>query len=177
MISILQENKMKKIFTLLLIMLTSWLCFADGKTLYQGGVYGQSFELVEFTESDTCRLLLFMSDNKNTNKSGVTFYDSSLPTVYSIWSKPFSNPSEYSKAVKSSKEFLDVTMNYVYLADIKDICDIAPCCKNLNYKVIDLENGKHIFIEYECSDLELFFEIARMYNFRGRDYVMQKYLK
>lgn len=85
MISILQENKMKKIFTLLLIMLTSWLCFADGKTLYQGGVYGQSFELVEFTESDTCRLLLFMSDNKNTNKSGVTFHDSSLPTVYSIW--------------------------------------------------------------------------------------------
>ena len=165
---------MKKLLTLILIVFTAYFSFADGKTLYQSGVYGQTFELVEFSEENNCRLLLFMSDNK-TNQTKT--YDSSLPTVYSIWSKSFSSPSEYSKAIASSKQFFNTTLNYVYLADIKDICDIAPCCQNLNYKIVDLKNGKHIFIEYECSDLDLFFEIASAYNAKGRDYVMQKYVK
>ena len=168
---------MKKILTFFMILFVVGFSFGESKnskTLYQGGVYGQSFELVEFSDGDNCRLLLFMSDNKT--KQTKT-YDQSMPTVYSIWSKQFSSPRVYSNAIEASKNFFNTTMNYVYLADMKDICDLAPCCKSLNYKTIDLKNGKNIFIEYECSDLDLLFEIANAYNAKGRDYVMQKYLK
>lgn len=64
-----------------------------------------------------------MTDNKNTNKAGVTFYDSELPTAYYIFSKYITNSKEYSKTVDACKEFFDVSMNLIYLADMKDICD------------------------------------------------------
>lgn len=164
----------------LLSMLTANLSAQSitSKTLHRSGVYGQSFELIEYTDGNKCQLLLFMSDNKNTNRTGVTFYDSSLPTVYYIRSKWFSNPSEYSKAVERCKTFFDVDMNLIYLAEMKDICDIAPCCIAKNYCVKKTKNGQeYIFIEYDCSDLDLLFEIAARYNQKGRDYVLQKYVK
>ncbi|MBR1912025.1 MAG: hypothetical protein IJ828_06675 [Treponema sp.] len=101
---------MKKIFTLFLILLTACFSFAEdlsSKTLYRSGVYGQTFKLVEYTDGNKCRLLLYMADNKNTNKSSVTSYDSTLPTAYFIWSKWFTNPNEYSKAIEASKSFFD----------------------------------------------------------------------
>ena len=40
------------------------------------------------------------------------------------------------------------------------------------------ESGKkYIHREYECSDLEKLFEIASMYNAKGRAYVLEKYVK
>ena len=117
-----------------------------------------------------------MSDNKDTNKSGVRTYDSSLPTVYFIWSKWFTSPSEYSSAIEASKQFFDASLNLVSLADMKDICDIAPCCKQLAYGTIKSKDGKkHINIEYECSDLQTLFEIAGEYNRKSREYVIEKY--
>ena len=145
------------------------------KTLYQSGVYGETFELAEYISGNKRHLLLFMSDNatKITNT-----YDDSMPTVYYIWSKCFINPSEYSKAVERCKTFFDVDMNFISLAEMKDICDIAPCCESKEYSVKKTKDGqKYIYIEYDCSDLDLLFEIAGFYNQKGRDYVLQKYVK
>lgn len=168
---------MKKSFFFLTVLFITTFSFAqdNSKTLYRTGVYGQSFELAEYTNGDKCQLLLFMSDN---GTKITTTYDSELPTVYYIWSKWFTSPSEYSKTIKRCKTFFDVDMNLIYLADMKDICDIAPCCKGKDYRVKKTKDGrKYIFIEYECSDLELLFEIATMYNAKGRDYVLNNYIK
>ena len=172
---------MKKIIIAFLALLATSNSFAQNiqtKTLYRTGVYGQTFELVELSDDDGCILCLIMSDNKNTNRTGVTFYDSDLPTTYYIFSNFFTNPSEYSKAIEVSKEFFDKSMVLVYLADMKDICDIAPCCELENYSVQQSENGsKYIHIEYDCTDLNLLFEIAGMYNATGRAYALEKYVK
>lgn len=172
---------MKKIIIAFLALLATTNSFAQNiqtKTLYSTSVYGQSFELVELSDDDGCILCLIMSDNKNTNRTGVTFYDSDLPTTYYIFSHFFTNPSEYSKAIEVSKEFFDKSMVLVYLADMKDICDIAPCCELENYSVQQSENGsKYIHIEYDCTDLNLLFEIAGMYNAKGRAYALEKYVK
>ena len=172
---------MKKIIIAFLALLATSNSFAQNiqtKTLYRTSVYGQTFELVELSDDDGCILCLIMSDNKNTNITGVTFYDSDLPTTYYIFSNFFTNPSEYSKAIEVSKEFFDKSMVLVYLADMKDICDIAPCCELENYSVQQSENGsKYIHIEYDCTDLNLLFEIAGMYNAKGRAYALEKYVK
>lgn len=170
-------NMRKHIFILAFFLAAGFL-FAqtNSRTLHRSGVYGQTFELVEYTEGDSCRLLLFMSDNKDTNKSGVRTYDSALPTVYFIWSKWFTSPREYSGAIEASKLFFDVSLNLIPLADMKDICDIAPCCKQLTYGTIKSKDGKkYINIEYECSDLQTLFEIAVEYNRKSREYVIEKY--
>ena len=146
------------------------------KTLYRTGVYGQTFELIEFSDDEGCIICLFMTDNKNSNKSGERFYDYALPTAYYILSKYITNSKEYSKTIDACKKFFDYSMNYIYLADMKDICDIAPCCELKNYSVKQLENGvKYIHIEYACEDLELLFKIASMYNAKGRSYVLEEY--
>ena len=169
---------MRKHVFILAFFLAAGLLFAQthSRTLHRSGVYGQTFELVEYTEGDSCRLLLFMSDNKDTNKSGVRTYDSALPTVYFIWSKWFTSPSEYSGAIEASKQFFDASLNLVSLADMKDICDIAPCCSFVEYETAKSKDGKqYIHIEYVCSDLEKLFEIAGMYNRRSREYVIDTY--
>lgn len=121
--------------------------------------------------------LLCLSDNKNPGSQTAT-YDEALPTAYFIWSKWFENSSEYSSAVSAAKEFFDKTMTMVYLSDLKDICDIAPCCKQLHYGVKEArKNSKYIHIEYDCSDLETLFKIAAEYNGYGRDYVLRKYAR
>lgn len=175
---------MKKFLTFFMVLFIVEFCFAENnRTIYQSGVYGQSFYLVEYKDGDKCRLLLVMKDNKNSNemvKKGYSldFYDSKLPTNYYIWSKWFTNPSEYSDAIQASEQFFDISLDFVYLKDLKDICDIASCCTSIYYGVSELNNKeKYIHIEYDCSDLELFFEIASMYTSKGRDYVMQKYSK
>ena len=106
------------------------------------GLPGQTFELIELSDDEGCVLCLYMTDNKNTNKNRVTFYDSEVPVVYHIYSPFFTNPSEYSKAIDACKEFLTKSMNYIYLADIKDICDIAPCCELVIYKVFQDDKGR-----------------------------------
>ena len=99
----------KILIAVLLALLSSAVLSAQDfttKTLYRTGVYGQTFELVELSDNDGCILCLIMSDNKKTNRTSVTFYDSDLPTTYYIFSNFFTNPSEYSKAIEVSKEFL-----------------------------------------------------------------------
>lgn len=163
-------------FIVILCMNTLYGQSYNTKQLYRDGVYGQTFEITEYSDGNRCRLLITMSDNKNKNTQVQTF-DSTLPTVYYIWSKWFSSPSEYSDAVDSTKSFLTYSMNLIYLADIKDICDIAPCCKNLDYSVSTTKQGSQfIRLEYDCSDLKLFFEIAERYNAKGRDYVLKNYI-
>lgn len=171
----------KFIFTMLVTVLISIPLYAQDfttKSLYRTGIYGQTFELIELSDDEDCFLCLFMTDNKNTNKTSVTFYDTELPTAYYIYyTKSLTNSREYSKTVEACKEFFDKSMLLVYLADIKDICDIAPCCEIEAYSVKKFDNGeKYIHIEYDCSDLELLFRIAGEYNHRGRAYVMEKYL-
>lgn len=172
---------MKKLFLIIIFFLITIFSFAQeiqSKLLYTTEIYGQTFELVELSDDDGCILCLIMSDNKKTNRTGVTFYDSDLPTTYYIFSNFFTNPSEYSKAIEISKEFFDKSMVLVYLADMKDICDIAPCCELENYSVQQSENGsKYIHIQYYCTDLNLLFEIAGMYNAKGRAYALEKYVK
>lgn len=143
------------------------------KALYKSGVYGQTFYLYEYTDGNNCQLLLFMSDN---GTKQTKTYDSSVATVYYVWSKWFSSPSEYSESIELSKSFFDVSMNFVSLAEMKDICDIAPCCTTKNYSIREAKDGqKYICIEYDCSDLELLFEIASVYNRKSRAYVLEKY--
>lgn len=140
---------MKKIIIAFLALLATSNSFAQNiqtKTLYRTGVYGQTFELVELSDDDGCILCLIMSDNKKTNRTGVTFYDSDLPTTYYIFSNFFTNPSEYSKAIEVSKEFFDKSMVLVYLADMKDICDIAPCCELEITVFSSLKTGQNIYI-------------------------------
>lgn len=170
---------MKRLFALIFLLFLISFSFAQeitSKLLYRTGVYGQTFELAEYTDGNNCRLLLYMNDNMSKQ---VQTYDSSMQTVYCIWSEWFSSPGEYSKAIEASKKFFDTDLNYIYLSDMKDICDIAPCCKSTDYRIKQWNNSKqkYIYIEYECSDLELLFEIARFYNAKGRDYVFEKYIK
>ena len=147
----------------------------SSKDLYSGGVYGQTFMLTEDSDGKKSRLLLIMCDNKSTLTRN---YDSELPTAFFIWSKWFSNPSEYADAVESTKDFFNVSMNYVYLADMKDICDIASCCELKDYRIKKVEDNKEcIFIEYVCSDLNLLFDIAYEYNRRGRAYILRNYVQ
>ncbi len=147
----------------------------SSKQLYLGGVYGQTFELTEYSDGTKSRLLLFMADNKPTLISN---YDSELPTVYFIWSKWFSNPSEYVDAIEMSKDFFNLSLNYVSLADMKDICEIASCCELRDYRIKKTNDNKEfIFIEYVCSDLELLFKIAYEYNRRGRAYSLRNYVQ
>lgn len=172
---------MKKLFFALCILFITSITYAQEiktTTLYQTGVYGQTFELIELTDGDSCLLLIRMYDNKNTNKYNVQTYDSELPTQYYIFSNFYTNASEYSKAIEKCKNFLSTSMNYIYLADMKDICDIAPCCEFVDYCVRQSDNNeKCIHIEYDCYDLDLLFTIASQYNSKGRAYVLEKYVQ
>ena len=166
---------MKKAF-LLCIALITMLQTAVAELLYESGVYGQTFELCEETEGDKTRLNLLLMDNKTKQ---TRTYDAELPTAYLINSKWFTNASEYSKAVKACKNFCDHSLNLVYLADMKDICDIAPCCTPVSYRIAEkaVGNKDWILIEYNCSNLDLLFEIAERYNQKGRVYVLREYAK
>ena len=172
---------MKKLFFALCILFITSITYAQeirSNTLYQTGVYGQTFELIEVTDGEGCILLIRMYDNKNTNKFNVKTYDSELPTQYYIFSDYYTNAGDYSKAIEKCKSFLNTSMNLIYLADIKDICDIAPCCEFVNYCVQDSDNNeKCIHIEYDCNDLDLLFTIASQYNAKGRAFVLEKYVK
>ena len=153
------KNKIIVMLTILFLITINGLYAqtTTNKKIYNGGVYGQTFEITEYSDGNRCRLLITMSDNKNKNTQVQTF-DSTLPTVYYIWSKWFSSPSEYSDAVDSTKSFLTYSMN-------------------LDYSVSTTKQGSQfIRLEYDCSDLKLFFEIAERYNAKGRDYVLKNYL-
>ena len=67
---------MKKLFFLTVFILIAGFSFAQEiqkKILYSGGVYGQTFELIELSDDEGCVLCLYMTDNKDTNKNRVTF--------------------------------------------------------------------------------------------------------
>lgn len=165
---------MKKNIFILLFLIVTALSFGkdmSSTALYSCGVYGQSFELIEYSNGDERSLLLYMADNKT---SITKTYDLDLPTVYFIRSKWVSNSIEYSKMIDATENFFEHGMLLIYLSDMKDICDIAPCCKSVYYGVKESQSKeKYIHIEYECSDLELLFEIAFEYNHRGRAYVLK----
>lgn len=167
---------MKKIISVLLFLAFTSVLFSQEfkqKTLYKDYMFEQTLAITEDSDGNRCRIKLFMSDNHTTQTRN---FDSEYATVYSICSKWFSNTSEYSNVVEASKEFLNHGMLLIYLADFKDICDIAPCCKSLNYRSVKTEDGmKFIFLEYECSDLEKLFEIAWAYHANGRMYALEKY--
>ena len=65
-------KKVKILIGMLFALLSSEVLSAQDfitKTLYHTGVYGQTFELIELTDDEGCILCLFMTDNKNNNKS------------------------------------------------------------------------------------------------------------
>ena len=171
----------KFLITVLFALLSSATLSAQDfatKTLYRTGVYGQSFELIELSDDEGCILCLYMTDNKNSNEIKVEFYDSELPTAYYIFSKYITNSKEYSKTVDACKQFFDITMVLVYLADMKDICDIAPCCELNKYKIERSDNGtKYIEISYYCENLAMLFQIAGEYAGHGRACVLEKYVE
>ena len=170
---------MKKSFLLLALLFLATFSFAQNieqKQIYNGGVYGQTLQMFKYDDGNRVKLELFLMDNLT--KQTKT-YDPSIQTVYSIRSEWFTSASKYSKVESECEGFLDHTLNYVYLADLKDICDIAPCCKSTDYGVRKTNDGKQkfIYIEYECSDLPLLFEIANAYNSKSREYVLEHYAK
>lgn len=167
---------MKKSFFIFIVLLISTFCFAEEKSelLYSNDVYGQTFTLWEFSDETGAFLLLDMYDNK-TNQTRT--YDNELPTEFCIMTPVFTSPSEYAKAVEKAKSFFYSTLNFIYLADMKDICDIAPCCECLDYSIDVDDNGKYISIGYFCDDLDLLDEIASAYNRRGRTYCLETYVE
>lgn len=168
---------MKKSFFIFIALLISTFCFAEGKSelLYSDDVYGQTFTLWEFSDETGASLWLFMYDNKTKQ---TRTYDSELPTEFCIITPVFTNPSEYAKAVEKAKSFFNSTLNFVYLADMKDICDIAPCCDCFDYCIdIDNDDAKYISISYFCDDLDLLDEIANAYNRKGRVYCLETYVE
>ena len=145
------------------------------KIIYRSGCYGQTFDLWEFTDGSTCQLVLVLADNKSKN---VRTFDPALPTIYYIYSPWYTNVAEYSKAIDKCKGFLDFSLLYISLVDLKDSCDLAPCCKSMTYKLDKMKDGtKYIHLAYKCSDLDLLFAIAGRYNQRGREYVLETYVK
>ena len=165
----------KKLFTLLF--LSIGVCFAQSYNttiLYQYNLWGQDFTLTEYSDGSKCRLLITMSDNLSKE---VKTFDNNLPTTFYIWSKWFTNPGEYSTNIEESKHFLYYGMALIYLKNMKDICDLAPFCKLLEYKIKKVNNKKQIVITFDCSDLLQFFTFAGQYNAIGRDYVIEQYCK
>ena len=137
--------------------------------LYTTGIFGQTFQLLD-TDEDETSLMISLCDNKSNR---VQNYDPKLPTEYVIWSKNFENTKEYSKAIKACKEFFDKTLTYVYLSNMKDICDIAPCCFLVDYCIGKIGDTEVIRIMYDCDDLDLLFYIASIYTANGREYVLR----
>ena len=106
-------------------------------------------------------------------------YDSRLPMEFLLFSDCFTDHTEYARVIERCKVFLWTDMCFVYLKDMKDICDIAcmaGICTPLSYCVKN--NGKkHIEIAYDCTDLELLLEMAVRYHRDGRVYVFENYVK
>lgn len=164
---------MKKIISVLLFLAFTSVLFSQDKQIYEYSIFGQTFVILEESDGNRCRIRLVMCDNHTTQ---TRTFDSEYETVYFIRSKWFSNASEYSNVVEASKKFLYYSMLLIYLADFKDICDIAPCCKSLCYDFDKKTDGtKFILLGYECSDLEKLFEIANAYHHQGRMYALEKY--
>ena len=170
---------MKKFFLIVLLIIISTFTYAQNnyslKNLYDGGIYGQTFKLDEFKNKNGIMLRLFMCDNKTSITKN---YDSDLPTVICIFSNFIEDQDVYLDTVDECKYFFDISMDYVYLADMKDICDICPSCEFSNYEIIENnDKGKCIYIAYDCYDFELLFEIASQYTMKGRAFVLEKYIR
>ena len=158
---------MKKILFALLALFAILPLTAEGKQIYYRSVYREDFYLYEYKDGNSFQLELFMADNKS---KMVDTYDENYITVYSVWSKEFTNKSEYNNAVKLCKEFIDYYVNYVSLPDFKDSCDIEPTCMMTEYNLYKTDSGtEYIYLEYVCDDLEALFDLASLYNHRGRD--------
>ena len=158
---------------LLFVLCVAGIVFVYGEEfndLYTTGIYGQTFRLMEYTDGDETSFVISLCDNKSNQ---VKNYDAELPTEFIIWSKNLENTKEYSKALKDCKEFFDSTLVYVYLSNMKDICDIAPCCYFAGYSIGTIGNTEVIRIMYDCSDLEMLFYIAGVYTVQGRAYVLR----
>ena len=168
-------KQMKKIFALAVVFFAavSFAQAAGYNLIYGSGVYGQSFGLYE-SDWDETYLALVLRDNKTKQ---VNTYDDELPTVYFITSSLIRSAKEYSNAVKACKNFIDSTLNYVSLAFLKDICDIAPCCERVDYRIEKDNQQEYILVKYNCSDFDLLREIAEYYNRKGRAATMRAYAK
>ena len=142
-----------------------------GKQLYRGGVYGQSFELWEYSADNAVFFMMFMCDNKS--KSITTFdKNKNYATVFVIYSKWYTNKSEYNKAVESAKTFFESGTNYVALSDIPKCCALEPSCRLKEYNMRTLNSGTEcIYLEWKCSDIHSLINTFSVYNKNG-DYAI-----
>ncbi len=172
------KNNMKKIFIIFTCVFTAAFAFAQEesvdifsqKSIYSYQVYGQTFEIFELTYENKFAMMIVMSDNKT---KAVTTFDTEYPTDFFIFSEWYDSKKEYSAIVKKTIDFLSDSMNLISLADMKDICDIAPCCELTTYKFREDKNV--ISISYICLDFEQFFDVAVIYNAKGRAYALKRY--
>lgn len=140
------------------------------KSIYSYQVYGQAFEIFELTYENKFAMMIVMSDNKTKT---VKTFDMEYPTDFFIFSDWYDSKKEYSAIVNKTIDFLSSDMNLISLADMKDICDIAPCCELTTYKFREDKNV--ISICYICVDMEQLYDVARIYNAKGRAYALKRY--
>lgn len=170
---------MKKYLLILIFLLVASVAFAqkvETKVLYSYDLWEQTYTLIEYKQDNSCRLLLSMNDNKTNTTSR---YDEKYPTTFYIWSKWYTNPnsSEYKNIIQECKDFFYHGMLLIYLKTMKDVCDIAPCCTLLNYKLATHNYKDYIHVEYECTDLKQLFDVAWYYHGSGRGATLKKYAK
>ena len=115
--------------------------------------------------------MIVMSDNMTKQ---VATFDEEYTTDFFIFSHWYDSKKEYSAIEKKTIDFLSDSMNLISLAEMKDICDIAPCCELTTYKF--RKDKKVISISYICVDMEQLFDVSVIYNAKGRAYALMKYV-
>ena len=142
--------------------------------LCSSGIYGQSFELWEYKADNAVCLEMWMCDNKS--KSITTFdKNKNYATVYVIYSKWYTNKSEYNEAVEDAKYFLEHGTDYVALSDIPKCCALEASCRLLEYNMIKAKDGtEYIYLEWKCSNINFLIGNFYIYNKNGDYYILRE---
>ena len=154
-------KSIKLILAVLLALVSVLPVFAEGKLIYEDGVYGQDFYIYEYTDGDLVSFSIFMTDNKSNR---ITTFDKNknYETIIRIASPQFKSAVKYAEALQAAKDFLRYTTNYISMVDVKDICDNEKSsCKLHSFDMKENENKEqYIYIVYICNDIIAFCELA-----------------
>jgi len=123
------------------------------KKLCSGSIYGQTLELWEYRNDNAVCLEMWMCDNAS--KSALTFDENkNYATVYDIYSKWYTNKSEYNEAVELAKYFLEHGTVCIALSDIPKCCALEPSCRLKEYNMRKSKDGtEYIYLEWKCSNM------------------------